>query len=263
LWFIEDIQGLSAQLSGTGGGTVSSKVLIPGEGLDETNTSVLSSLHSTGVVDASRLPKYIGMKADDWKLLLIAASKSGHWKICANTLQFLQPYLQDLHPDNEDETNASRLSRKYRRMTRALTAATLCFEMRSQYAWAIRAIDDWITWSGRRPQKEAVAAAIHSLANRGRGTEVSSLLSRVLQVPVASDDEITTETVPSYEEVLYISAITSLHNNGLYDEADDLYMTAIQNGNLPYSIYREEDTELVTLDLHGMNVALAHSAVKS
>jgi hypothetical protein len=201
------------------------------------------------------------MRGEDWKLFLIAASKDGDWKLCIETLQFLRPYLQTTHPQRIDSTNADRLSRKYRKLARALTASVLCFEEHSQHAWAVRAIADWIEWSGRRPPKEAVLSSIRILASEGRGTELIGFVHQVLQVRPSSSDR-REEAKHSYEEIIYIGAITHLHNNGLYEDADELYLHAVTNQHLPFSVASSEPNGDQLLDLHGMNVALANSAVR-
>jgi hypothetical protein len=63
-----------------------------------------------------------------------------------------------------------------------------------------------------------------------------------------------------YEEMLFIGAVTSLHNNGLYDDADEVFMSAISAGYLPFDFVEKDEESM--LDLHGLNVALAHSAVR-
>jgi len=64
----------------------------------------------------------------------------------------------------------------------------------------------------------------------------------------------------AYERMLYAGTVTALHNNGMYDDADEMFMTGIQKGFLPFNFVREK--QQFTLDLHGLNVALAHSAVR-
>lgn len=202
-----------------------------------------------------------GMRGEDWKLLLISASKAGDWKLCINTMQFLRPFLEACHPRRATRSSADKLSRKYRKLARALTASVLCFEEQRQSAWAVRAIDDWIDWSGRRPPKEAVMASIRILASQGRGTEVTSLIQQVLRVKPSTSDS-GEEAQHTYEEILFIGAITHLHNNGLYEDADELYLQAITNQHLPFSVATSGKDGHQHLDLHGMNVAIANSAVR-
>lgn len=200
-----------------------------------------------------------GMSGEDWKLLLIAASKSGDWGLCLNTLQFLRPFLEATRPRRRRQ-NEEKLSRRYRKLARALTSSVLCFEARDQFAWAVRAIDDWIEWSGRRPPKEAVLTSIRILAKQGRGEEVTTLIQQVLQVKASASDS-KAAAKHSYEEIIYIGAVTHLHNNGLTEEADELYLQAISSKHLPFSITTGKDGQH-ELDLHGMNVAIANSAVR-
>jgi hypothetical protein len=64
----------------------------------------------------------------------------------------------------------------------------------------------------------------------------------------------------SYEHMLYIGAVTSLHKYGLYDDADEIYVSGVSEGYLPFVF--ESQGDQVVLDLHGLNVAMAHSAVR-
>ena len=262
LGFVDDIQALSKSLSSTSTDIRSNEELL------------LSSFFEDATCDddinvASRIPEvtrvdgdgssYFGMKGEDWKLLLIAASKAGHWRLCLGTLQFLKPFLEATRPDNETDSNRKWLFAKYEKLARSLTAAILCFEMRGQYAWAIRAIEDWIDWSGRRPRKEAVLAAFRILATRGQGYEVNRLLSCVLEVPSTYSQE---NEAACYEEILCTGALNSLHAHGLYEDSDVIYVQACTQGYLPFEIERTETSDPFVLDLHGMNVAMAHSAVR-
>ncbi|KAL7469349.1 hypothetical protein ACHAXS_009609 [Conticribra weissflogii] len=222
----------------------------------------------------------IGLTGQDWKLILIAASRGGHWKVCVGTLPFIRPYVKETHPKYAREflnlsdrrcssrPSIERLNRKYNRIARALTAAVLCFESRSQYAWAIRAIDDWIEWSGRRPRKEAVTSACRILAKRYRGQEVINLVTKVINIPSVEvtmgdygtpTDEATNYT---YEKAVYTESINALHKSGLYEEADQLYVQGAAGGHLPWAPMQNEDDSQLKLDLHGMSAAVAHSAVR-
>ena len=224
----------------------------------------------------SILERPIGLTGQDWKLILIAASRGGHWKVCVGTLPFIRPYVKETHPMYAREfsptkgdrgmsrPSLSRLNRKYDRIARALTAAILCFEVRSQYAWAIRAIDDWIEWSGRRPRKEAVASACRVLAKRFRGQEVINLVARVMSIPEVGniDDDAADDGLEyTYEKALYTEAINALYKHGMYEEADQLYAEGSANGHLPWAVVEDDDPSVLKLDLHGMSVAVAHSAI--
>lgn len=228
---------------------------------DFSNTGAMSSL----------LKRPVGLTGQDWKLILIAASRGGHWKVCVGTLPFIRPYVKETHPRYAQENaknlspssrpSLARLNKKYDRIARALTAAILCLEDRSQYAWAIRSIDDWIEWSGRRPRKEAVASACRVLAKRFRGQEVLNLVSKVMSIPLVGDFE---EKTPeyTYEKAIYTEAINALHKSGLYEEADQLYAEGATNGHLPWSVMRNSDSNRLYLDLHGMSAAVAHAGVR-
>jgi hypothetical protein len=225
---------------------------------------------------SSILERPIGLTGQDWKLILIAASRGGHWKVCVGTLPFIRPYVKETHPKyarefsftNKDSGRSrpplARLNRKYDRIARALTAAVLCFEVRSQYAWAIRAIDDWIEWSGRRPRNEAVASACRVLAKRFRGQEVINLVARVMSVPdVGTIDEDASYDVLeySYEKAIYTEAIDALYKHGMYEEADQLFVEGADNGHLPWAMIEVSDPSILKMDLHGMSAAVAHSAM--
>jgi hypothetical protein len=225
----------------------------------------------------SILERPIGLTGQDWKLILIAASRGGHWKVCVGTLPFIRPYVKETHPmyarelsptesdSGRSRPSIARLNRKYDRIARALTAAILCFEARSQYAWAIRAIDDWIEWSGRRPRKEAVASACRVLAKRFRGQEVINLVARVMSIPAVGntdDDVLDDELDFTYEKALYTEAINALFKHGMYEEADQLYAEGAANGHLSWAVMeKDNDTSTLKLDLHGMSIAVAYSAI--
>ena len=239
------------------------------DNVPETDFSNAGALHSI-------LERPIGLTGQDWKLILIAASRGGHWKVCVGTLPFIRPYVKETHPMyardffptesnlGRSRPSLARLNRKYDRIARALTAAILCFEARSQYAWAIRAIDDWVEWSGRRPRKEAVASACRVLAKRYRGQEVINLVARVMSIPEIrhSDDDAPDDDIDyTYEKALYTEAINALYKFGMYDEADQLYAEGAANGHLPWAVMEDSDASNVKLDLHGMSIAVAHSAI--
>ena len=259
LWYAEDIQELSRRM-------VESAAPHRNEDSDPLSQlgdeSLLRKNPSPLLAADIPLEPY-GMQGEDWKLLMIAASKCGHWRVCVNTLQFLRPFLEETHPSSLGITVEER-SRRYGHLAPALTVAIKCLEVRSQYGWAVRAIDDWMEWSGRRPPKAAVLAAIRVLSARGRGDEVLSLLTRcsldsgAALVSYPNSDE-------NYEMVLYVGAITALHNEGLYDDADDAFIAAVNGKFLPFDLNNqalEDGKQRIVLDLHGMNVPVAHSAVR-
>ena len=251
LWYVDDIQRLSRKMRLLQSTNETSPVTEV-ELLDE-HVDFFAGLREARIIaPASGLN--IGMMEDDWALLLKAASKSGHWRVCISTLQFLRPYLQKLHPNSVPESDTKVFQERYEKLAPSLTFVARCLEKRSQYGWTVRVIEDWIEWSGRRPPTESVLAAIRILSARGRGDEVSNLLARCLLV------EANALLNEKYAQILHIGAITALHRNGLYDDADEVFMTAISQGYLSLALERR-DNELV-LDLHGLNVALAHSAVR-
>ena len=63
-----------------------------------------------------------------------------------------------------------------------------------------------------------------------------------------------------------MGSITTLYNEGLYDDADDAFVTAIARDFLPLSLEKQAfgAEKRITLDLHGMNgtVAVAHSCAQ-
>jgi len=154
------------------------------------------------------------------------------------------------------------LNREYDKLSRALTAAVLALEIQGQYAWAIRAIDDWIEWSGRRPAKEAIFSACLILAARGIGSKVVALVNKVINIPGRRRRNKILTYDTSFEMALYTEAITSLHNRGLYESADELYVNAISKGFLPFSIMELSPISEFKVDPHGMNRAIAHSTVR-
>jgi pentatricopeptide repeat protein len=211
--------------------------------------------------DLMNISAQIGMTVTGWKSLLIAASKSGHWKVCLSTLQFLRPYLEATHPSGS-RSKEGRLQRTkaYSELESSMNTAVRCLAVRSQYGWIVRVIDDWIEWSGRRPPLDAVLAGIRVLANRGRGQEAINLLTKCSNIPSSGtkcDDSM-------YNEMMFGGAITALYNEGLYDEADDAFVVAISQQALPFNLQTETfgSEKSCVLDLHGMNLAVAHSAVR-
>jgi pentatricopeptide repeat protein len=228
--------------------------------IQKENDAILPSL------DNSFAKSGIGMGAEEWKLVNIAASKSCHWKVCLGALQFLKPYVEATHPRNAGVKGLLSLNQDYESIARCLTDAILAFEARSQYAWAVRAIDDWIEWSGRRPRKEAVFATCRILAARGLGYQVTALVTKVLELAPLDNDAVESDKIPSYEEsyerAIYTEAITSLYKHGFYDNADELYAAAASQKFLMWAIVETKNRSQLQLDLHGMNKGVAHSAVR-
>ncbi|KAL7546115.1 hypothetical protein ACHAWF_009448, partial [Thalassiosira exigua] len=251
---------------------------------DFSNAGAISTLLERPVGQRTGSNRCHGLTGQDWKLILIAASRGGHWKICVGTLPFIRPYVKETHPkyardsllasstcsdvsvSSYSRPSMERLNRKYQRIARALTAAVLCFEARSQYAWALRAIDDWIEWSGRRPQKEAVASACRVLAKRYRGQEVVNLVTKIMAI--TSVDVSVHENIPeepseyTYEKAIYTESINALHKSGLYEEKDQLYAEGVAGGHLPWAVTNKGTEKQLVLDLHGMSAPVAHSAVR-
>ena len=258
-------------------GNVTSALWISDAVADLSSQLKTSDVSRPTVRARDRAPLVMEMCGEDWKLLMIAASKSGHWKVCLSLLELLRPFVESTKipshgPANETLTN--HMNRDYSCLSRAISAATLCFEIRSQYAWAVRAIEDWIEWSGRRPPPEAVSATCRILAKRGKGQQVVSLVSRVLQVPMSrptvDEEEGEDSSTTVYERIVYNEAIMALYSNGFYDRADELYLSAVGANVLPWAPIADsnaakveaEELSTLKLDLHGMTAAIAHSAVR-
>ena len=87
----------------------------------------------------------------------------------------------------------------------------------------------------RRPLPDAVLSAIRALATRGSGEEVNNLLTCCVTLQSfnsAYDDKL-------FKAVLFVGAITALYKEGLYDEADDAFVSAITRNSLPLNIKHE------------------------
>ena len=200
----------------------------------------------------------VGMQPNDWMSVIQAASKSGHWRVCFNSLQFLRPYVERTNPLRAESANSKSSDERYNQLTYALYAVTRSLESHSQDAWAVRAIEDWIDWSGRQPRVESVLSVIRVLARKGRVEEIRNVIDMCLRKDLSSS--VTKDSNLSYEEMLYVGAVTALHNSGQYDDADEFFMSGIQDKFLPFNFFRENGQ--FVLDLHGLNVALAHSVVR-
>ena len=202
------------------------------------------------------------MGISEWRGLIEAASKANKWEICLSSLQLLQPYVEESKRDASDsKVERATKDKIYGRLSQCLTLSAKCFEVRSQYAWSVRVINDWISWSARRPPKEAVLATFRVLSRRGRGTEIRNLLRSCMEPSLVTGNEVLDV---SYGVTLSVGAITSLYNAGLYDSADDCFLDAVVRSDLPLALTNQvyEGEERITLDLHGMNLAVAHSAVR-
>jgi ribosomal protein S15P/S13E len=201
----------------------------------------------------------IGMTSSNWKYVLIAASKSGHWRACLSTMQCLQSTLESTNPRGAfDESDYALSDFKYNKLAPCLSIVTRCLSIRSQYAWAVRVIDDWIDWTGRRPPLNAVFPVIRILCSRGRGEEVNRLLIQCTRVLLHED---TNTADASYGKILFASAITSLYREGLQSSAEDALIAASQLGIIDLNMYWDNDTFVI--DLHDMNLAMAHSCVRA
>jgi pentatricopeptide repeat protein len=200
-----------------------------------------------------------GMKFDDWISLIKAASKTGYWRIAVTSLQQLRSYVErtKLMDVNDDEKAYKLLNDRYNQLVPALVATVICLEREGQYAWALRVITDWVSWSGRKPRVDAVLSAVRVLAANGLGDEIKELLMKCTSEELS---DVTINKEVGYDQMLYAGAVTSLHVNGVYDAADEVYMAGVTSSILSFD-FTSNGGKFV-LDLHGLNVALAHSAVR-
>lgn len=202
------------------------------------------------------------MKSDEWTYLLTAAAKSGHWRVCLSTFQFLRPYLEATQASSAtNQVEKNRLTNEYGKLEPVMTTVVKCLASSGHYAWIMRLIEDWIEWSGRRPPNLSVLAAVRLLAARGRRDEVTFLLERCAALPSSE----TKWDNKEYESSIYLGAVTALYKNGYYETADMAFLSAISTGWLSLNLKRDCDVLVkskITLDLHGLNIAAAHSAVR-
>ena len=253
----EDIQYLSTQLSWLESHGSSTNLQ------EHQNKTLISTL----LLDPQRYatlepPDSPGMRVPEWKSLLVAAAKSGHWRVCLSTMQFLRPYLEETHPSRVSSGKLhKRLGKNYKHLCPALITAVASHCERGQYAWAERVVDDWMQWSGRRPPHRAVLIVARALSGNNQGEEVNRLLSRWSSIKGTTNNA---ESDSLDERILYVGVISALYNDGLYNAADDTFVAAVSAGILPFELERKAyGVEYsYTLDLHGMNIAVAHSAVR-
>lgn len=142
---------------------------------NETPQTSPSSTKSLTVTDNSSVAD-VDMGANEWKLLMITAYKARHWKVCLGTLPFLRPYVEGTKRDEED----------YQYAAEAFTYAAKCLEDTGHWAWALRAVDDWMAWDkkgGRgdsRPPLIAVLAICRLLVARGRDKDLVRFVSLIV-----------------------------------------------------------------------------------
>lgn len=240
LWLVRDIQNFAATQTHSNSSTV-----VPCD-------------HDLAFDDGIALEHSgVQMSALNWVSVIKAARKSGHWRVCVNTLQFLRPHVAKTNPSESRTQDDVSQWNDYKKLVPAIVHATACLEVRSQYAWAVRVVKDWVSWSGRKAPSRAVLSVVRALSARGRGDEVKDLFSEIINNPSILENK---EEGDTQQELLYSGACTALHWNGLYDDADEIYVSGVSNGYLGFSFFPSE--EAMVLDLHGLNVALAHSAVR-
>ncbi|GAX22747.1 hypothetical protein FisN_2Lh576 [Fistulifera solaris] len=248
----EDIQSLAAQIAWLESPNNSSPFPKAIPGLSET-TSQLEE-----VLPVSR--DYLGMNLREWKWLIQAAAKAGHWKVCLSAFQMLRPYVEFYHKDDSSwlghEKQFDPLPAKdYNILCNALGITISCLCENHQPAWVVRSIDDWILWSGHKPPHEAVIKAVRLLSSKGQHNSVASLLSKSISAGLEED--------PTYEIRLVVGAISTLYKDGHSVAADDIFLLAVTNGWIPFDLKRQDVAGgALVLDLHGMNLPMAHSAVR-
>jgi hypothetical protein len=225
-----------------------------------------SLLLTVGLANEENTGKGNTMTAEDWKLLMIAASKAREWRICLETLQILRPQYEGLVRLQQKEQR-DKLGKDLEALSFTFVSALLCLEACDHYAWGIRAIDDWIKWTSSAtsaslpPPQEAVFAACRATANSGQGRQVLQLLERV-RAAAMSSKWTASEDLHLYLSSIYARALTAFYNNGDYNSADEVYCVAVDGGFLPWAVAQDDGEGPVTLDLHGMSAATAHSAVR-
>ena len=92
-------------------------------------------------------------------------------------------------------------------------------------------------------------------------------MTKVLNIPALNNDSDNLDDKLevyeyTYEKAIYTEAINALYKSGLYTEADQLYAEGVTNGHLSWPVIKGAGDEQLTLDLHGMSAAIAHSAVR-
>ncbi len=212
------------------------------------------------------------LSTEDYKLVILAAYKEKNWQICLQILQTLRPHVEAIRWNFSDSTRNSLNGRDKDNLEFVFTSAVLCLEANGHYAWSIRVIHDWIEWSRAKPKKGALIATCRLIANADRGNQVLELLSHVRRSCADADEEQSIDDKNYFRDV-YAQAIGSLHKNGDFACADELYCTAVEEGTLPWAVvepatqrHTDVDTENcvspLTLDLHGMSASVAKSAVR-
>ena len=262
LWFANNIQYFGKSMSQEReqfDQTITSS--FPEYHFDHQEGLFLSTRNLTEVPEVAAQNWRWGMKFNDWISIIKTVSNAGYWRIAVTSLQQLRYYMEstkfDTVSEEDEDEMFNLLNQKYKQLVPAFVATVKCLEREGQYAWAVRVVSDWMEWSGRKPRADAVLSTIRALASNGLGDEIKVLLSRC-----TSNDLV---YVPHkkgirYEQMVYIGAMNALHMNGLYDAADEVYITAVTSSTLTFDL-SSEDGQFV-LDLHGLNVALAHSAVR-
>lgn len=202
----------------------------------------------------------VEMGAMEWKYFIATAAKAGNWKVCLSTLQHLQSPLKAANPTLQSKSPDA-LRSQYAKFESTLDHVVRCFAKNKQFAWIIRVVDDWIDWSGRPPPLSATRTAIRYLAQPEHISEFNGLIGKVMSMKTstyAMDPEL-------YRGLVYISAISALYSNGLYDAADDQFVNGVAEGAIPFQVSVDDNDHSkrrISLDLHGMNLAVAHSAVR-
>lgn len=231
-------------------------------------------------------------KARQWRVCL------GTLQFLQKYIEKTNPnYYSNDNTSTSDQEKAHRIQQQnnlYDKLSKSLSLTIKCLETCKQYAWTLRVIDDWIKWSGRRPRKDAIISTLRSfiygrhLRLRGRQNNkpssyyyraaeqhvVIDFIQKVIDVPATHQSPSTSDL--EYERSIYTYAVTALYKNQLYEYADEIYLKGVSQGFLPWSILsvsnaanQEEEETLqnsnapLELDLHGMSLPIARSAVRT
>ena len=254
--------------------------------IDTIDSTSLPDVSSNILDEKHKEYQRLGMDGQNWTLLIIAAAKAHQWQVCLNSLQIIRSYVEKTNPQTimkKDDKNRSQklyvLNKQYRNLCPALSSTILCLESSKQYAWAMRVVDDWMKWSGRRPPKGSLIVTCRVLASHGKGQQAIDIVSRAMQViPYAAKAKDLNQKQMNflakvnydYGSSIFSNVIHALYKNGMYIFADEMYVEGVTKGFLLWPILEENNALLnsnhdtpLHLDLHGMSLAIAHSAVRT
>jgi len=195
----------------------------------------------------------LGMGASEWKSFVIACSKDGEWQTC---LSAMQDFFELMHSQTGSPLRVVKTN--HRRLSVALLATIKTLVAHKQYAWCLKLLETWIDRGNFRPPRQGIIATVRLLVGFGRVDESMVLIEKCLGTKCFGPSEADNDT-----RLLYVGCIAALHHQGHYEEADQLFVQATGTKIIPFHLYEPNDSEdFVVLDLHGMNIALAHAAVR-